>query len=291
MWDRKKVKERGKTAFKKSYWKAVLVAIILAIVTGTASVGGSGGYTGGGNMFKNHSAIQESAEEDAAETGDDADKDKDDDNGASDDDSFEITIDSDNPEDAVDQVTEKLSQMDEKESTALIVIGVIVFALVFIIAFVVGAAIDILLFNPIQMGCNRFFYKNLDEDAGISNVVYAFDHNYKNIIKCLFYRDMYIVLWSLLFVIPGIVKGYEYRMIPFLLAENPDMTKEEVFEESKKLMTGNKWKAFVYDLSFIGWNILSILTCGILSIFFVNPYKSSADAALFEAIKYGSEEA
>ena len=102
---------------------------------------------------------------------------------------------------------------------------------------------------------------------------------------------MYIVLWSLLFVIPGIVKGYEYRMIPFLLAENPDMTKEEVFEESKKLMTGNKWKAFVYDLSFIGWNILSILTCGILSIFFVNPYKSSADAALFEAIKYGSEEA
>jgi uncharacterized membrane protein len=76
-------------------------------------------------------------------------------------------------------------------------------------------------------------------------------------------------------------------MIPYLLAENPNMTWKEAFTESKTMMTGNKWKAFVLDLSFIGWNLLSILTLGILSIFYVNPYRFSTNAALYEAIKYG----
>ncbi len=76
-------------------------------------------------------------------------------------------------------------------------------------------------------------------------------------------------------------------MIPYLLAENPDMTKEEAFAESKKLMTGNKWKAFVLDLSFIGWYILSLLTCGIVGVFYVAPYKFSTNAALYEKLRYG----
>ena len=53
-------------------------------------------------------------------------------------------------------------------------------------------------------------------------------------------------------------------------------------------MNGNKWKAFVLDLSFIGWKLLSLLTCGVLDIFFVTPYIASTDAALYEAIKYGT---
>ena len=54
-------------------------------------------------------------------------------------------------------------------------------------------------------------------------------------------------------------------------------------------MTGNKWKAFVLDLSFIGWEILSVLTCGILTIFYVNPYILSTNAALYEKLRYGVE--
>ena len=134
-------------------------------------------------------------------------------------------------------------------------------------------------------------FKNLDEDAKFSNVVFAFDHSYKNIARTMFLRDLYIVLWSLLFVIPGIIKSYEYRMIPYILADNPEMPTEEVFAESKRLMSGNKWKAFVLDFSFIGWQLLSILTCGILSIFYVDPYQYSTNAALYEALKYGTEEA
>ena len=76
-------------------------------------------------------------------------------------------------------------------------------------------------------------------------------------------------------------------MIPYLLADNPQMTKEEAFAESKSMMQGQKWKAFVLDLSFIGWDILSGMTMGILGIFYVQPYKDGTHAALYEALRYG----
>ena len=298
MWTRKDVKKRGHEGFKKNYWKAVLVAIILSIVAGSSG-GFSGGTSGGfSNVFNNHH-IEETTDNDkeAEKLAEEAMKEAEKDNESSkesdkekDDDTFSFTIDSQDPEGSVNELSDKLADMDDKDSTAFIVIFLVVLSVVFVVIFVLVALMDIFLYNPLQLGCNRFFFKNLDESAGISNVVYAFDHNYKNLVKNLFYRDMYVVLWSLLFVIPGIIKSYEYRMIPYLLAENPDMTKEEVFAESKSLMKGNKWKAFVLDLSFIGWYILSIFTCGILSIFYVNPYKCSTDAALYEALKYGTQE-
>jgi hypothetical protein len=95
------------------------------------------------------------------------------------------------------------------------------------------------------------------------------------------------VLWTLLFIIPGIVKAYEYRMIPYILAENPHMSRKEVFAASKSMMMGNKWKAFVLDLSFLGWHILSVFTVGILELFYVAPYVYATNAALYEALAYG----
>ena len=74
-------------------------------------------------------------------------------------------------------------------------------------------------------------------------------------------------------------------MIPYLLADNPQMTKEQAFAESKRMMQGQKWKAFVLDLSFIGWFILTAITCGILGVFYVNPYKYMTDAELYVALK------
>ena len=90
---------------------------------------------------------------------------------------------------------------------------------------------------------------------------------------------------------PGIIKAYEYRMIPYILAENPDIDTKEAFARSKEMMTGNKWDAFVLDLSFLGWILLSVCTCGILAIFWVNPYMYMTDAELYVALKeitYGS---
>ena len=121
---------------------------------------------------------------------------------------------------------------------------------------------------------------------GVMGMFEGVENNYKNIAKTMFFRDLYTVLWSMLFIIPGIVKSYEYQMIPYLLADNPQMTKEEAFAESKRMMQGQKWNAFVLDLSFIGWDILSGMTMGILGIFYVQPYKDGTHAALYEALRY-----
>ena len=74
-------------------------------------------------------------------------------------------------------------------------------------------------------------------------------------------------------------------MIPYLLAENENMTKEEAFAESRRLMKGNKWRAFVLDLSFIPWLFLSAVTLGMVGVFYVTPYMYSTGAAFYQALK------
>ena len=144
-----------------------------------------------------------------------------------------------------------------------------------------------MLLTPFEYGCRKFFRKNLDEPAKLSNIVYVFDSHYKNIVKTAFLTDLFIWLWSLLFIVPGIIKAYQYRLVPYIMSENPEMSFRDAQAESARLMNGNKWKTFVLDLSFIGWDILSIFTWGLLEIFFVAPYKASTHAALYESIKYG----
>ena len=93
-----------------------------------------------------------------------------------------------------------------------------------------------------------------------------------------------LAIGVLLFIIPGIIKSYSYRLVPYILAENPDIDTNEALMRSEQLMRGNKWETFIYDLSFIGWYILSIFTCGILSIFWVQPYKLACDAELYRLL-------
>lgn len=161
-----------------------------------------------------------------------------------------------------------------------------VLVLAMVLVMVVLIPLNVFLLNPISVGGRRFFYRNIREDAQAKELCYTFDHGYKNCVKVLFFRDLYLFFWTLLLIVPGIIKSYEYRMIPFLLAEHPQMSREQVFAESRNMMSGNKWKAFVFDLSFIGWRILSILTLGIFGIFYVDPYYHQADAMMYDAIKF-----
>jgi len=153
------------------------------------------------------------------------------------------------------------------------------------IAFIIGIVVKAFLLNPLAVGGHRFFMLNCDSPAEVGEFGYAFKGNYMNIVKIMFFKDLYTFLWSLLFVIPGIVKSYEYRMIPYLLAEDSSLDKDEAFARTKEMMTGQKGNVFVYDLSFFGWIILTIFTCGILGIFYVNPYKYSADAEIYCAFR------
>lgn len=142
--------------------------------------------------------------------------------------------------------------------------------------------------NTLVVGCQKLFINNeaSSEKPDITTIVFAFkDGHWINTVLVMFLKDLFVSLWSLLLVIPGIIKSYEYRMIPYLLAENPGMDRTEAFAKSKEMMDGEKWNAFVLDLSFIGWIILSIFTLGILAIFYVNPYIYQTNAELYLTLK------
>ena len=175
----------------------------------------------------------------------------------------------------------KLTSLDVNLTTAFVV-GILVGVIV--VCLVVGA-IQWFVFNPLTVGAQRFFVVSHYRKAELGELGFAFSRSYLNIVKIMFQVQMYVFLWSLLLVIPGIIKAYEYMMIPYILAENPDIDSKEAFAMSKQMMTGNKWKAFVLELSFLGWLLLSGFTCGMLSIFWVNPYMYMTLAELYVALK------
>ena len=100
----------------------------------------------------------------------------------------------------------------------------------------------------------------------------------------MFLRNIYNALWYLT-IIGGVIKTYEYRMIPYIIAEHPKIKRKEAFKLSKQMMKGNKWRTFVLDLSFFGWNLLSVLTFGLLSLLYVNPYNSATFAELYSYLR------
>lgn len=136
--------------------------------------------------------------------------------------------------------------------------------------------------NLLKMGGYRFFILNQTAQPGIGTLLDGFrSGHYVNIVLTMFLRDLFTALWSLLLVVPGIVKHYEYLMVPYIIAENPAMDCKEAFQISKQMMDGEKMEAFIMDLSFLGWYLLSAVTCGLLAIFYVNPYVQASFAEMY----------
>lgn len=95
---------------------------------------------------------------------------------------------------------------------------------------------------------------------------------------------IYVILWSLLLLIPGIIKSYSYALTPYILHDNPEIKNNEAIELSMKMMEGHKMQMFLLDLSFLGWVLLAILTFGI-GMFWVVPYIDTTKAAFYEDLK------
>ena len=92
---------------------------------------------------------------------------------------------------------------------------------------------------------------------------------------------LFTFLWSLLFYIPGIVKALAYSMTPYILANEPNVKAKDALKLSMRMTQGYKAEIFVFYLSFIGWGLLSALTCGILELVFVGPYRQLSMAGLY----------
>ncbi len=153
---------------------------------------------------------------------------------------------------------------------------------IFIIALIM-AALYFILGGVVEIGYAKFNINIADrKNAGIDNL-FGYFSIWKSAAVMRILKGLYIFLWSLLFIIPGIVAAYSYAMTSYIMAENPDMTAGEAICASKQMMMGNRGRLFCMLLSFIGWDILCVLTLGIGSLW-ITPYKQAATAAFYREV-------
>lgn len=139
--------------------------------------------------------------------------------------------------------------------------------------------------NVVGTGMRGWFLRySRGENASFGELFASF-RIYMPVVAANFLRGLYTFLWSLLLFIPGIVKSYAYSMTDYIIYENPNLSANQAITLSRELTRGAKWNLFVLDLSFIGWNLLSGLTFGLLGVLYVNPYYSTAHALVYDSLK------
>ena len=141
-----------------------------------------------------------------------------------------------------------------------------------LIAFIIGGAVE--------LGKNIFFIGLAQgKDMQVSDLFSRF-HVFGKALGLRIVMGLFITLWSLLFIIPGIIASYRYAMAPYIMAENPDVGIMEALEWSKQMMTGNKFRLFCLQFSFFGWLVVCGLTMGI-ALLWVRPYMETAIALFY----------
>jgi len=170
-------------------------------------------------------------------------------------------------------------------SVLLIVLVTAAVVLLLVLAF------KILVANPLEVGGRKYFVQSAQYIENRGCFRFAFHSaNYRHIVGAMLLRDLFIFLWSLLFIIPGIIKFYSYRMVPYILADNPNIGASRAIQLSKDMTYGHKWRMFVLDLSFLfGWYLLGLLCAGIGTLF-VNPYAYATGAELYLVLRQNAVE-
>ncbi|MCC8161416.1 MAG: DUF975 family protein [Oscillospiraceae bacterium] len=151
---------------------------------------------------------------------------------------------------------------------------------------------SLVILTPLETGLIKFFINETTGTHDMYDLLFVFKNRMGNVVLIGFLKNLYVFLWSLLLIVPGIVKSYEYSMISYIIAENPSLDRKRAFEISKALTDGNKLKIFLFSLSFIGWILLACLTCGI-GMMFLAPYMQASFTQLYidlksQAIENGS---
>lgn len=161
--------------------------------------------------------------------------------------------------------------------------------------------------GPLIVGEKRFFLENRTyHSTRIGRMGFLFRERHFRPILTMLIMDIYTFLWSLT-IVGGIIKTYEYEMIPYILAENPEIERKKAFKLSKQMMKGNKWRSFVIDLSFYPWiiaitliiavasvlitgtplksTLIAEICCAVFMMLFLNPYKTATKAELYIALR------
>ena len=270
MWERKELKEKAKKVVHRNYWTAIVVCFLIALLTGEFGTSILGIWQSEDSMdpdYVIHHQMDKKYGLNEIQT------------------KVFKTVEANlnsamKPQKYIFKIWDGIHsfQMNQMQLGVLLCIGS-----------VIALAFTILVADPLIVGEKKYFLKarrNNNTKIGVLVEVFQKEHWF-HIAIIMFLRNIYNALWYLT-IIGGIIKTYEYRMIPYILAENPNIERREAFRLSKQMMKGNKWKTFILDLSFLGWNFLSVLTFGILSILYVNPYNVTTMTELYVVLKENS---
>ena len=148
--------------------------------------------------------------------------------------------------------------------------------------------VSFILGGTVELGYAKFLLKQYDRKQLQFSDLFSQFERFGTGFAQKFLRILFIMLWTLLLIIPGIVKGLSYAMTPFILEEHPEMTASQAIKASMQLMDGHKMDLFILGLSFIGWSLLACLTMGI-GFLFLNPYMNAAYAAFYRDISRKQE--
>ncbi|CDZ74218.1 putative membrane protein [Peptoniphilus sp. ING2-D1G] len=160
-------------------------------------------------------------------------------------------------------------------------ITLLVSPMLFMFLAVVFALISIFVIGPMSIGLKRYFIRGYHYDSNISYLFSPFkDGTWKSLAGKLFLKDIYIFLWTLLLIVPGIIKTYEYYFVPYILAEDPELSLGDAIAISKELTRNDKFNIFVLELSFFGWIFLSAILLN-LGFILLNPYMEATTASLY----------
>ena len=155
-----------------------------------------------------------------------------------------------------------------------------------LIAAILSLIIFFLLKLILNVGKNRFFLESrIYKKTSIFKLLFPYkSKDTFNISFILFLKRLFQVLWSFT-IIGGIYKSYEFRMIPYILAENTHIKYKDAFKLSKEMMNGYKWQTFKLDLSLLGWNLLGLITLGFSNLLYYNAYKEYIYSELYYQIR------
>ena len=295
MIERKVLKSKAKVVVKKHYWQVVAICFIIAFVTGD--------YLQGGTLtLLSTNASEEAATEIAADISQSGQ------NNTQIIRDIIATITNDNKEVVGGEREEELrakynrgvfsSLFNNITGEGSVVLGIlnvvnqgvfkgeIVAGLLLLLGIAITAAFTFFISNMLRVGQRRYFMEATYYDKTSSRRVLFLINIRRWFRACLvmFFTSLYQILWNLT-IVGGIIKSYSYQMVPYIIAENPNVTRKEAITLSRKMMDGYKWQSFKVDLSFLGWNILGAATFGVLSIFYINPYRTATEAQLYYVIR------
>ena len=154
-----------------------------------------------------------------------------------------------------------------------------------LISFIVIIALRIFIGYCLEVGGRKYFVQSAQYKNNKKCFGFGFDgQNYSGIVQTMLLTKVFIFLWTLLLIIPGIIKYYAYKMVPYILADNPNIGVLKAISLSNEMTRGHKFDMFVLDLSFIGWYLLGTIALGI-GVFFVMPYENATNAELYLVLR------